>query len=209
MRKTITIIVAVTLALSGLSACRDEPEPGAGTAPPDASAGRATPTQPSGDPSPEVAATGCVLVASFLGGDPAGQEDEYPCALAGEDLNPGELAEALSGLTGLEFAIAYQNGDSAESFMIGWLGESSLITGQPPEPQDEEFRFFDADSLRWFMLDSLRATLMANFGDGIEVYYLSAEAGPLVLDGLVPVSEFPDDMAYQGSPFYFTHSGNR
>lgn len=52
---------------------------------------------------------------------------------------------------------------------MDWAADSTLIAGLDDREQKEEFHFFDADSMRWFMMDSLWQTLKENFNR--DIYY--------------------------------------
>jgi hypothetical protein len=62
----------------------------------------------------------------------------------------------------------------------------------------------DADSLRWFMMDSLWRTLNKAFEK--EVHYTMDGGKELAFEELSPVKVFPTDVPYMGSPFYAAHS---
>lgn len=87
-------------------------------------------------------------------------------------LTPEQIAGALSEWTGLNFEISSTFDEDAGAYIIDWSAKSSLVAG--PEDQTEEqlesFRFFDADSLGWFMANSLCYTIRAEIGD-VDVYY--------------------------------------
>ena len=86
-------------------------------------------------------------------------------------LTPEKIANSLSALTGLNFDISVTYVSTTEnSITIEWNPNSSLATGIPPEPQNEDFFFFDRDSLRWFMLNSLCRSIRENYGE-VDVYY--------------------------------------
>ena len=82
------------------------------------------------------------------------------------------------------------------------------MAGLDDREQKEEFHFYDIDSLRWFMMDSLYSTLTANLGE-VEVYYTMDGGQDLAFDELYPVNVFPADTPYLGSPFYFAHAGGQ
>lgn len=85
---------------------------------------------------------------------------------------------------------------------MDWAPDSTLIAGLDDREQKEDFFFFDEESLRWFMLDSLWRTLTENL-DVTEVYYTMDGGEKLTLVGLNPVDTFPAEEPYKGSAFYF------
>ena len=90
-------------------------------------------------------------------------------------LDVSKIANALSAWTGLSFAIEYTYDDEKGGYIIDWLPESSLIAG-PPDPQSEEFFFYDVDTLSWFMMNSLCKTIEMTMGDQAVYYTVSGEA---------------------------------
>jgi hypothetical protein len=81
---------------------------------------------------------------------------------------PEKIAAALTEWTGLVFDITSTiDGDAVK---VDWKSGSSLAEGQPPEPQKEGFEFYDQETMRWFMLNSLCYTILANM-DVSDVYY--------------------------------------
>jgi hypothetical protein len=88
---------------------------------------------------------------------------------------PAKIADALSAWTGLNYDITYTADE--EAVYIDWTASSSLATGQPAEEQLEDFTFYDAYTLRWFMLNSMASTVLANM-DVQDVYY-SVDGGDL------------------------------
>ena len=71
--------------------------------------------------------------------------------------------------------------------------------------------FFDADSLRWFMMDSLWRTLTENLNTE-NIYYTMDGGRELAFEGdmvLAPVSVFPPAIPYMRSDFYFAHDDVR
>lgn len=146
------------------------------------------------------------LYADFSNGSETAEADgliQTESAQVAEE-TPAALAEALSDWTGLDFEV----GDVAvdgKKITVDWAASSTLVAGLDDREQKEGFHFYDADSLRWFMMDSLYRTLTENL-DAEEVYYTMDGGKELTLDGMNPVSIFPSDIAYQGSPFYFAHA---
>jgi len=121
------------------------------------------------------------------------------------DLTVEKLAQGLSDLTGLDFYIIQTPSEQSKDIIIDWQQNSTLIENLGDREQKEEFFFYDADSMRWFMMDSLWRTVMENF-DVENVYYTMDGGYDLVLDELYPINEFPNDTPYMGSAFYSAHS---
>lgn len=59
--------------------------------------------------------------------------------------------------------------------------------------------------MRWFMMDSLWQSCMENMAID-EVYYTVDGGKELSFEELYPISVFPKDVPYMGSPFYFSHA---
>lgn len=83
---------------------------------------------------------------------------------------PLTVAQALTAWTGLQFSISFEFDAQGNCYRVDWKADSSLATGQPPEQQKEDFRFYDADTLRWFMLNSLCRSIRENL-EHTDVYY--------------------------------------
>ena len=134
-----------------------------------------------------------------------GAEDvrEYPIEYTGDKKNAEELANELSALTGLDFNITSDKVD--DGLTVDWAADSTLVAGLDDRVQKDEFFFFDHDTLSWFMMDSLWRTLTENL-DTENIYYTMNGGEELVFDELYPVREFPSDVPYMGSDFYFAHS---
>lgn len=119
------------------------------------------------------------------------------------------LAEGLSELTGLDFAIK-EAVTGKDGVSVDWSPEASFLGGLGNTEQKEEFYVYDTDSLAWFMMDSLRGSIIENFGgQNLEVFYSMDGFKPLVVPGLSYPSEFPLNSPYMGSPFYFAHADGR
>ncbi len=74
------------------------------------------------------------------------------------------LADGLSDLTGLDFFVSAYRDESEIS--IDWAKNSTIIADLDDREQKDEFRFNDADSMRWFMMDSLWRTVTENLKVG-------------------------------------------
>lgn len=131
---------------------------------------------------------------------------EYPIESIGAKKTAEKLAQELTELTGLDFIITASKTD--DSWIVDWAADSTLIAGLDDREQKEEFHFFDQDSLRWFMMDSLWRTLTENLN--VENIYYTMDGGKeLVFEELYPVNEFSSDIPYMGSEFYFAHADVR
>ncbi len=198
-----------------LAACSGESEPTASPTETPTSNPTETPSSnPTEAPPIDVVEYAVTLYADYSYGNTDAEEmgliTPYDAVVV--ELDPFELADALSALTGLSFELdGWTNGGSYVS--VDWSAESSLFVG-PPDPQNEDFFFFDIDTLRWFMLDSLRRTLIENL-DLEEVYYTMNDGEDLVFDQLSAVATYPDpavlpaDEPFMGSAFYHNHAGGR
>ena len=131
---------------------------------------------------------------------------EYPIEYTGEKKTAEELAQELSKLTGLDFNITASKTD--DGWVVDWAADSTLIAGLDNREQKEEFFFFDFNSLNWFMMDSLWRTLTENL-NAENIYYTMDGGKELTFEELYPVNEFPSDIPYMGSEFYFAHSDVR
>lgn len=137
-----------------------------------------------------------------------GAEDikEYPIEYTGTQKTAEELAAELSKLTGLDFNITASKAD--DGLIVDWAADSTLVAGLDDREQKEEFFFFDQDSLRWFMMDSLWRTLTENL-NAENIYYIMDGGKELAFEELYPVSVFPSYVPYIGSEFYFAHTDVR
>ena len=126
---------------------------------------------------------------------------EYPIEYTGAQKTAEELANELSELTGLDFIITASQAD--DGWIVDWVADSTLFVGL--DEQKDEFLFFDQDSLSWFMMNSLWRTLIENL-DAENIYYTMDGGQELVFEELYPVNEFPSDIPYMGSEFYYAHA---
>lgn len=122
------------------------------------------------------------------------------------DLTAEKLAAGLSEITGLDFNIAVTAGK--EGLFVDWKENSTLIANLDDREQKEAFHFFDADSMRWFMMDSLWLTLTKNL-EVEDVYYTMKGGKNLLFEELYPVKNFPSDLPYMGSAFFFAHADGK
>ena len=131
---------------------------------------------------------------------------EYPIEYTGAQKTAEELAQELSELTGLDFNITADKTD--DGLIVDWAADSTPVAGLDDRVQKDDFFFFDCDSLNWFMMDSLWRTLTENLG-AENIYYTMDGGKELTFEELYPVNEFPSDIPYMGSEFYFAHSDVR
>ena len=157
VKKVLCIILALSFALALCSCTTDGDKTSQGSS----TGGQSSAAAQQGDPDMITGTIYGVITASDIKQNDFGYEDGK--------CDPEKIAAALSEWTGLNFAISFKVNDDG-AYVIDWKSDSTLATGSPPEPQKEEFHFFDADSLRWFMLNSLCYTVRRNLGDA-DVYY--------------------------------------
>ena len=138
-----------------------------------------------------------------------GDEDvrEYPIEYSGAKKTAEELARELSDLTGMDFTITASKTD--DGLIVDWAADSTLTAGRDDREQKEDFRFYDYDSMSWFMMDSLWRTLTENL-DAENIYYTMDGGQELVLENLSSsINTFPSDVPYMGSGFYAAHDDVR
>lgn len=157
-----------------------------------------------------------ILCADFSNGSSVGTVEESYIALPfeSEPAAPSQIAFALAdGLkewTGLAFNLNDVSFPEEESIIVDWSKDSTLIAGLDEREFKEGFRFDDAVSLNWFMMDSLAATLKRNM-EVATVYYRS-EGQPLTFTNPEDMAEqglpvLPIDQPYEGSVFFVSHAG--
>lgn len=146
------------------------------------------------------------LYASFAAGNADAEELDLikTKAIAVPAVTAEIIAMELSEWSGLDFTINSAT-VSGNILTVDWSTDSTLIANLDDRKQKEDFHFFDADSMRWFMMDSLYQTCMENMNID-EVYYTMDDGKELAFEELYPISVFPKDTPYMGSPFYFAHS---
>lgn len=121
------------------------------------------------------------------------------------------LADELSAWTGLDFTLNDVSFDK-DSITVDWSKESTLLAGLDNREQKDEFRFFDAVSLNWFMMDSLAQTLRNNLL--VTTVYYCSDGQPITFSNPEDMAaqglpELPVDQPYEGSAFFVSHSGGR
>ncbi|NYB73649.1 hypothetical protein HZF24_05790 [Sedimentibacter hydroxybenzoicus DSM 7310] len=122
------------------------------------------------------------------------------------ELTPDILAESLSELTGLDFFVDFTENDNA--IYADWSPDSTLVANLDDREQKEEFFFFDADSMRWFMMDSLWMTLKENLG-AEDIYYTMDGGQELEFEYLYATNIIPSDFPYPGYMFFKAHMDNK
>lgn len=207
MKKTISLLLLATLIIS-MSACNGNSQSqNPQTTPP-------AQTQTESAPPSSQAADGelpgepentAVLIADFSNGSSDLNIEQYELGYSGE-LTPEILLDGLTKLTGLDFIADVT--PTQLGILVDWKNESTLIANLDGREQKEEFHFFDSDTMRWFMMDSLYRTLIENFGEE-DVFYSMDGERELEFEQLHPVSVFPINIPYMGSPFYFNHADGR
>ena len=154
---------------------------------------------------PATAETSTRETAAFLDMDfTAGgrNADVRPVELA-QGIRTSGLSDALAGATGIPFSftLTWQG----ETCTVAWQQDSALWTQQMPQGQEPDYLFYDADLLRWFLLDTVWQTLQQEFG-AEEVYYCDADGQPLQLADLWPLEHFDLSQPYRGSGWYYSES---
>lgn len=198
----ILIVMAVSFAACGDKSQGQDPQT---SQPIGAQTDGAQSLQNKASESPQASEKTAVLIADFSNGNSDLILKRYDLGYSGE-LTPEKLLEGLTNLTGLDF---YANVTRTQmGILVDWKKDSTLIANLDDREQKEEFHFFDADSLRWFMMDSLYRTLIGNFGEE-DVYYSMDGEKELKFDELSPSNLFPIKIPYQGSPFYYAHVDGR
>lgn len=161
--------------------------------------------------------SGFTLVADFSNGAesniktkkiPLPPQNEMPSSKA---LVAFYLADELSEWTGLDFKLNHVRieGDSAN---VDWSAYSTLISGLGSGAQKDEFHFYDAVSLNWFMMDSLAKTFKRNL-DVTTIYY-NSEGKKITFTNPEDMASqglpgLPIDQPYEGSTFFVTHANNQ
>ncbi len=116
------------------------------------------------------------------------------------------LAKGLSETTGLDYFVTAKK--VKDGISVDWAKDSTLVANLDDREQKEKFFFFDADSMRWFMMDSLWLTINDNLAPE-NVYYTMDGGKDLVFEALYPINQFPADLPYMGSAFHLEHAGGK
>ncbi len=119
------------------------------------------------------------------------------------DLSIEAIADALSLESGLDFFINNATIESGDAY-VDWSANSSLVAGYDGRALEERFfvYFSDNASMNWFMLDSLRDSIILNTGAN-NVYYTMNGGEPLVVNDMPANVTFSLDMPYPGSDYYY------
>lgn len=171
-----------------------------------------TPSSPDQDPTDQavseaVPATATVMLYTDFSGGNADNSDlisAHSFTFTGE-LTPVVLADGLSELTGLDFTLKGYKFSDGGAIILDWSPESTLLAGLDDRQQKDDFHFFDAESLNWFMLDSLARTIQEMYG-AQEVLYTMDGGQELDVPEMPVWAVFPLSVPYQFSPFYYAHS---
>ncbi len=156
--------------------------------------------------SPYAYSTEVTLYANFASGDPTAAEPDRikTKKVSLEAVTVEAIAKALSEWSGLDFTLNSVTMKDNQ-ITVDWSAKSTLIANLDNRKQKEEFHFFDADSLRWFMMDSLYDSIVANFN--IEtVHYTTDNGKDITFEGLIYMNTFPANAPYMGSTFYSAHN---
>ncbi len=148
------------------------------------------------------------LFANFSFGDPTGEiPDEIKVKkVMLKEVTVEALAKELSAWTGLDFflnSVVEKDG----SIYVDWSSKSTLIANLDDRKQKEEFHFFDADEMRWFMMNSLFDTISENLNNSM-VHYTMDGGKDLVFENLSLLNHFPANVPFMGSNFYYAHEGD-
>jgi len=152
------------------------------------------------------------LVADFSNGSEEPNRKEYTHTYddpGNDGPSVEDIAEGLSELTGFDFTLLDVGTVGDTGIAIDWSPDSTLIATLGEREQKEDFRFFDYDSMAWFMLDSLCQSILKNLPETEEVYYTMVGGKELYLENLSPPMSFTLDTPYMGSAFYFAHEDGR
>lgn len=112
---------------------------------------------------------------------------------------PKELIGEIAALTGWDLSLGDQVYDGKGGMTVTFGADCVLFTG-PPEVQNEAFHVYGAEELAETVLDSIRQTLVMNYGgaEGLDVWFCGPDGGDLVLDNigvtiscLEPYTAFP------------------
>lgn len=113
------------------------------------------------------------------------------------------LCAALTEETGIAFDFTLEQ--QGDAWTVTWQAGSALWDGEMPQGGSPDYVFYDADLLRWFLLDTVWRTLNDSFG-AQAVYYRAADGQPPALDDLWPLEHFDLAGPYRGSAWYYGES---
>ncbi|MDR1463906.1 MAG: hypothetical protein LBJ11_01215 [Oscillospiraceae bacterium] len=134
------------------------------------------PSPSSGSEQPSLEHTG-LLYAVFEGG----AVKQYPFGYEGS-LTPEKIAAALTDLTGANFSIASRTDPGTGAIVVEWLPDAALLGGDY-DRKNEDFQFYDAESLDWFMMNSLSRSIRETLGKP-DVFYVMNGNEPLKLPAI-------------------------
>jgi len=151
---------------------------------------------------------GGLLVASVIADMSRGTNNEdlikWQTYYSYQEITAENLIDTLSSWTGLDFKVTVSYNDD-NNMIIDWAADSTLVTGLDDREQKEEFRMYDNDSMRWFMMDSMWQT-MTRFNGGADIYYTMDGGKELQFDELDLGTTFDINIPYMGSAFYYAHA---
>ncbi len=194
MKKILPLFLVLALLL-GFTACG-----GGGAKDPTTTAPAANTSGPNGQAEKSI-----TLVADFSSGSVEPNWKEYPYENDGSRTVEA-MAAGLTELTGLDFTLKAVEVVDSKTIKVDWAANSTLVGGLDDRDFKEGFNFFDADSLNWFMMDSLYQTILKNIAGTEEVFYTMDGGKELVFRELYPTKAFTLDTPYMGSAFYFAHT---
>ncbi|MCL1867045.1 MAG: hypothetical protein FWF82_06515 [Oscillospiraceae bacterium] len=94
-----------------------------------------------------------------------------------------KIAQSLEEWTYLNFtSFDCSVDEDGKSVTIDWDGDSAFVTGEAPEEQHDNFHMYDAQSLRWFVLNSMCLSIIENIGE-YDVYFLANGAKISTFEG--------------------------
>lgn len=217
MKRFMLTALAVILVF-GLTACKNGQSADTSAPPAPSSATQSTQATSASDVSSNSEETFTLtLYADFSNGASDGEikEKVITLPLENEPYSPSLIASILAGelseWTGLDFTLNDVSFPDYESVKVDWSKNATLIAGLDDREFKEGFRFSDAVSLNWFMMDSLATTLKNNMTEKTSVYYLS-DAQPITFPNPEDMAaeglpELPIDQPYEGSAFFVSHAG--
>ncbi|WMJ83773.1 hypothetical protein ACS3UN_11985 [Oscillospiraceae bacterium LTW-04] len=206
MKKSILLVSVIALVLAlVLCAC-------GGTTPttPSSTSESTTESSSKSTSSTQATQTKVTLYADFSAGSADAESMELIKSneqTVSGDLTVEVLAQQLSEWTGLDFTITSAE-LSGDSVTVDWAANATLVAGLDERGQKEEFHFYDAESLNWFMMDSLARTIKENLK--VSTVYYSMDGGkPIALEDMTGLKELPVEQPYEGSAFFFAHVDNK
>lgn len=158
------------------------------------------------------------LYADFSNGMPDGEllEKEIKLPVENEPASESQivfsLADGLTEWTGLDFKLNDVSFPDNKSIVVDWSKDSTLIAGLDDREFKEDFHFYDAVSLNWFMMDSLATTIKGNML--IENVYYQSDAKPIEFPNPEDMAAqglpiLPVDQSYEGSAFFVAHADGK